>query len=230
MSRSAIHSTEERLQARDRFGKLPADQRGRWLDVAEAEFRTLGFEAASLNGILARAGISKGQAYYYFSDKGELYRAVVERALEDLAARLPIEPKQPETAEAFWSALAAFFTGLTTVLRENDRLAELGRGIYRDARAQVAIADLLEDLHARFGRWIEDGQRLGAVRSDLPRDLLTDLAFAILREADRWFALHMRDFDRDSALALNRRVFALFQRLLAPDDAGDMSFRFQEPL
>lgn len=209
---------DHRLQARERLWKLPDAQRTAWLDIAEEEFRAFGFEAASLNRILTRACISKGQAYYYFADKGELYRAVIERAFNELAGLLDVEPARPESAAAYWQQIALLFGNVTTILKPNDRLAELGRGIYREAKAQAAIADLLELLHARFERLIESGRQLGAVRSDLPLGLLTNMAFAAAREADRWFALNAQDLDQQSALALNRRIFTLFTAMLAPSE------------
>jgi AcrR family transcriptional regulator len=209
---------DHRLQARERLRKLPVAQRTAWLDIAEEEFTAFGFEAASLNRILARAAISKGQAYYYFSDKGELYRAVIERAFNELASLLDVEPAEPESAAAYWQQTAVLFGNVTTILKRNDRLAALGRGIYREAKAQAAIADLLEFLHIRFERLIESGQELGAIRSDLPLALLTNMAFAAAREADRWFALNTQNLDQQSALALNRRVFALFIAMLAPSE------------
>ena len=214
---------DERLQARERLRKLPAEQRDRWLDIAEAEFRSCGFEAASLNGILSRAGLSKGQAYYYFADKGELYRAVIARAFDELAGLVTFDDAGARTANGFWLELGAFFERLTVVLGQNDRLAELGRGIYREARAQEAIADLLDTLRARFVQVMERGRGLGAVRSDLPLDLLTDMAFGMVREADRWFALNTGELDGDRALALNRQVFALFVQLLAPDGGQNLT-------
>ena len=45
-----------------------------------------------MNRILARAALSKGQAYYYFADKGELYRAVIERAITELARLISRSP------------------------------------------------------------------------------------------------------------------------------------------
>lgn len=207
---------DHRLQTRERLRKLPDAQRTAWLDIAEEEFRAFGFEAASLNRILTRAAISKGQAYYYFADKGELYRAVIERAFNELAGLLDVEPTKPESAADYWQQTAVLFGNVTTIFKQNDRLADLGRDIYREAKAQAAIADLLEFLHGRFGRLIENGQKLGAIRSDLPLALLTNMAFAAAREADQWFALNTQDLDQRTTLALNQRVFTLFTAMLAP--------------
>lgn len=182
-----------------------------------------------MNRILTRAALSKGQAYYYFADKGELYRAVIERAISELADLINAKPIQPESAADYWEKTVALFGRVTAVLKQNDRLAELGRGIYREAAAQAAIADLLEALHTRFERLIEAGQRVGAIRSDLPLALLTDMAFAAAREADRWFALNTQHLDPQSALALNHRVFSMFAAMLAPNEGGGESAKISEP-
>jgi AcrR family transcriptional regulator len=214
---------DQRLQARLRLRQLPAQQRAAWLDIAEEEFRAFGLERASLNRILARAALSKGQSYYYFADKGELYRAVIERAITELAGLIDASPVLPESIADYWEQTAALFGHVTAVLKQNDRLAELGRGIYREAAAQAAIADLLDDLHTQFERLIETGQQIGAIRSDLPLALLTEMAFAAAREADRWFALNAQTLHPQDARAINHRVFSLFTAMLAPSDDGDTS-------
>lgn len=208
---------EARHQARARMRKLPEAQRNAWLDIAESEFRAFGFEAASLNRILARAGLSKGQAYYYFADKAELYRAVMERAFEQFSALLDMEPVEPTSAEEYWQRLATLFANVTRILKHDHRLAELGRSIYLDEKSQAAIADILADMQGRFERFLEQGRQLGAIRTDLPLPLLANMAFAAAREADRWFALQTRSLDETEALALNQRVFAAFAAMLGPD-------------
>lgn len=212
---------DQRLQARARLRQLSHEQRTTWLDIAEQEFRAFGLEHASLNRILMRAALSKGQAYYYFTDKGELYRAVIERAIAELASLIDVRPVQPESVADYWQQTAALFGHVTAVLKRNDRLAELGRGIYREAAAQTAIADLLDALHTQFERLIETGQQIGAIRSDLPLTLLTEMAFAAAREVDRWFALNAQTLHPQDVRDINHRVFSLFIAMLTPSDGGD---------
>ncbi|WP_339442914.1 TetR/AcrR family transcriptional regulator [Pseudomonas hunanensis] len=214
------HSINHRDQARERLRKLPAVQRTIWLDTAEDEFKVHGFEGASLNRILARAGISKGQAYYYFADKGELYHAVIERAMAELAGLLDARLPTTDSALSYWHQTAALFGKVTVIFQQNDRLAELGRGIYREATAQAATEDLLGGLHGQLKRLLETGQDVGAVRSDLPLSLLTDMAFAVAREIDRWFALNVHDLGEQQALNLNRRAVGLMIAMLAPMEAA----------
>ena len=54
---------------RPRFEKLPPEKRETILETAAKEFAEFGYEGASLNQILAKSGISKGAAYYYFDNK-----------------------------------------------------------------------------------------------------------------------------------------------------------------
>src|ERR1700761_4635866 len=54
----------------------------RILDVALDLFRRQGFEATTMRGIAAEAGVSLGSAYYYFEAKEDLVMAFYERAME----------------------------------------------------------------------------------------------------------------------------------------------------
>ncbi|HEX8725928.1 MAG TPA: helix-turn-helix domain-containing protein, partial [Gemmatimonadaceae bacterium] len=64
---------------RERFDNLDPDKQERLFEAAADEFSDHGFEGASLNRIIDRAGMSKGSLYYYFNDKSDLYATVVER-------------------------------------------------------------------------------------------------------------------------------------------------------
>jgi TetR/AcrR family transcriptional regulator len=50
------------------------------LDAAEEQFAQLGYERVSLGAIAERAGVSRGLPSYFFVDKENLYRTVMERA------------------------------------------------------------------------------------------------------------------------------------------------------
>ncbi len=63
----------------------PTDTRTRIMDYAEASVLQKGFEATSIDEIVATVGISKGGFFYHFKDKNALARALLERyiAAED---------------------------------------------------------------------------------------------------------------------------------------------------
>ena len=92
---------------RPRFDKLPEEKRERILEAAAKEFVAHGYDGASMNRMLAEAGISKGAAYYYFDDKADLYATAVLHYSQEL---LPdsFDPSTV-TAERYWDEITALY-------------------------------------------------------------------------------------------------------------------------
>lgn len=63
---------------------LSDDKRKRIIDVCIEEFALNGYDKASTNVIVKKAGISKGLLFHYFSSKRNLYLYVVDYAVERL--------------------------------------------------------------------------------------------------------------------------------------------------
>ena len=61
------------------FFNLPEEKRERLLAAARAEFARTSYGEASVNRIIQAAGIPRGSFYMYFTDKGELFRYLMER-------------------------------------------------------------------------------------------------------------------------------------------------------
>lgn len=59
-----------------------ANTKGRILDIAEASVLEKGFEATSIEEIVAAADISRSGFFYHFKDKNALARAMLERYIE----------------------------------------------------------------------------------------------------------------------------------------------------
>ncbi|RAZ84569.1 TetR/AcrR family transcriptional regulator [Mesorhizobium hawassense] len=62
-----------------RIIKHPELRREELLDHAQALFLTHGYDRASLNDVIAAAGVSKGAFYHYFASKEALLEALAER-------------------------------------------------------------------------------------------------------------------------------------------------------
>ncbi|WP_205528664.1 TetR/AcrR family transcriptional regulator [Desertimonas flava] len=56
------------------------------IDAALGLFEERGFEATTMRAIAERAGVSVGNAYYYFASKDELIQGFYDRAMEEHAA------------------------------------------------------------------------------------------------------------------------------------------------
>ena len=66
--------------------ELSKNKRDQILDVAERSVLSKGFNATSIEEIVAETGITKGGFFYHFRDKNELARALLERSIETVAA------------------------------------------------------------------------------------------------------------------------------------------------
>ena len=86
--------------AHPRFSRLDPERQQAILDVAAEEFAEHGFDAASYNRIIERAGISKGSAYYYFEGKDDLYATVLETSLAGLEEQVGAWARPGDAASA----------------------------------------------------------------------------------------------------------------------------------
>lgn len=81
------------------------------LSAAFQSFSSVGFDKASLETIAADAGVTRGAIYWHFSDKENLYRAVVTRVIEradvpSYADRFPTDTELVDKlCGIFWIAL-----------------------------------------------------------------------------------------------------------------------------
>lgn len=195
---------------------LDPAKRAQLLDPAEKEFAEKGYSEASLNRILAAAGMSKGQAYYYISGKADLYAAVIERAYARLISKLDIPSLPLQTAAQFWFRAEELLVSTTMVFLGDPRLAALASGIYESGVAGAALATTSQSIRAALQDFVTLGQRLGAVRSDFPAMLLSEITFSILAATDKWFAQNWAELDKQQAIELSRQVSALIEDALSP--------------
>ena len=170
-----------------RPGTASADRRDLLLDAAAAEFAANGFEATSVQRIASAAGVSKAKVFYYFDNKDDLYARVLARALEPLFD--PLEKVPPaSSAESFWSSLEAGLAFAFEFAESDSRTAELVRGLYRRGADSDLLRRLLDRPRSAIDTWLRDGQRLGAVRTDLPVPILAEAMVGAIVHVDRWLA------------------------------------------
>ncbi|MAM13323.1 MAG: hypothetical protein CML23_23305 [Rhizobiaceae bacterium] len=210
----------EGTSALERLETLAPERRERLLAAATAAFARHGLAGASLNAILKDSGMSKGQAYYYVRDKADLYCAVIERALDRLSGQIDFS----QVAEAgdragFWKALRAAFEKLGALLIAEPATASLGRTMYEGPETERALEAPLGRLRAGAAMLAEHGQRLGAIRTDLPLSLIVDMVFAAARALDRWFAENWSELAPQDAQRINLQGLAMLQAMVAPQDS-----------
>lgn len=175
---------------RPRFAKLPLEQQEAILGSARDEFAAHGFRDASLNRVIEAAGISKGSMYYYFEGKEDLYIQVTRTEFEGLFARVGPPPDLGRgDADEFWSGLQDYYLRLMTALAASPQLAALLRG-WVAASKDPAFQQAMGEIEQATLPWIEQalsaGQRVGAVRVDVPPSLLIAVVLGMGEAMDMW--------------------------------------------
>lgn len=178
---------------RPRFNELPAARRRALLDVAGRRFAADG-PGASLNAILAEAGVPKGVAYYYFDDKADLYATVLEDAWAEVV------PLWPRPDEPLWPALRRLYVANLAAIRARPWVVELARSNPPDA-VVARLAPIAEALTTLWARVQAEG-----IRPDLPPELLVQVVSGLDTAIDRWWAAHpdATDAQADAAFELLR--------------------------
>lgn len=205
------------MTARERYETLSPSERARWLDPAEIEFCDHGFEKASLNRIIANADESKGRTYHYFDNKGDLFRAVFERCLDrHLALSAALDAAMGAERDAFWARLRTVNAQLTEIFQTDSTLAAMLRTLHQEAAAQAACAAPLDAFRQKTESVLAAGQKIGAVRHDLPLSLMAEVALNLLITVDRWFAVNTNDLTAQQESDLSDRAFAMLKAPFLP--------------
>lgn len=205
---------------RGRFDKLEAERQERVLGVAADEFAEKGYEAASLNRIIERAGMSKGSLYYYFDDKADLFATVVERATARIIELLGGVRLDALTAESYWPSFDDLMRRSSDYLTRNTWYVKLARSLYR-LRGKAGKRGAAGRVFRWMQQWIEKviarGQELGVVRTDLPLSFLGEVTMAVGEVGDRWILDQWDHLSATEREAVVSAEMALFRRLLEPE-------------
>ena len=205
---------------RPRFAALDPARRAQILGAAAEEFAQHGLEGASYNRIIARAGASKGAMYYYFDDKRDLLRAVLDDGLARAGAAVGAAgpPGPCRDVAGFWAEVERLCAAGLELLARDPVLAGLavrmlGASTGPLAEAVAAVSERMTTLTADL---LRQGQAVGAVRDDLPIALLAHLLTGVGEAMDRWLLPRWDQLGPDERAALPARMVDLFRRLAAP--------------
>lgn len=204
--------------ARPRFHRLPTEQQEALLDAALDEFAAHGYAAASLNRIISAAGVSKGAMYYYFDGKEDLYADILRRQVERLFRDGPLPVPDTSDPERFWETIEAHYLRLMRLLIATPQTAALLRDWLTGA-ASPALREAQHEAERATLPWLEQtvdvGQRVGAIRTDLPAGFLIAVALGMGQAMDTWLIIHPH-----TELALAADVHALIDMMRRALSAG----------
>ena len=206
---------------RARFFKLAEQRREAILDAAAREFAASGFAETSYNRIIERAGVSKGAMYYYFEDKQDLYVTVIRRARDRFLEEAGLSVPDADTPEGFLQGVESLVERAVEFAHQRPVDVALFRGLLAE-RGEGKQAEVVRELRQESRRWtkgfLEKGQEVGAVRTDVPLDLLLELTTTIDETGDHWFASQTEVVSKEALERWVSTVLDLILRLLLPAD------------
>jgi AcrR family transcriptional regulator len=124
------------------------------LAAAERRLREGGYEALSVAAIARELGLAQNAIYWYFPSKDDLFVAVLEEMLREIAARKPSR-EVGEVERILW------FTD------QFEALSDLRGAMNERARSSPVVADFVAELDALLSRMLSN-----ALRDHVPADQL----------------------------------------------------------
>lgn len=150
--------------------RAPIVTRERLLNAAFEEIHLHGYQAASLDDILARAGVTKGALYHHFPDKASLGCAVLDDVVRGLmltrwTAVLPTENPVTGLQRVFRERSAEITSETVELGCPLNNLAQEMSPI--DERFRRRINSTLDEWTDSFASALARGQAEGTVRRDI---------------------------------------------------------------
>jgi AcrR family transcriptional regulator len=199
-----------------RYGRLDPERQRHLMDVAIARFAEKGYEAASLNEILAAAGFGKSSYYYYFADKEDLFATVLEDLWARVEKEIPHVSLEGIDAASYWPRIEQGFAALAAIgARHLDLIA-----FARDIRSfwfnpTPRIKPIIERVHAWQRTLLELGRSLGTVRTDIDLEWLLAITEAADQAVDERLVAQ-RAVTPEALQEHARMAFDTFRRLVEP--------------
>jgi len=154
-----------------KFRRRPADRPAEILAAALEVFAERGFQAARLEEVAKRAGVSKGALYLYFETKADLFRAVVTDAISPNIERV----KAMASGEIPFETAARMGLGMLarTVVADR-RITGVVKLVIAESRNHPELATIWHETVVEPGvqlmsGLIAAGQARGEVRAGDPR-------------------------------------------------------------
>jgi TetR/AcrR family transcriptional regulator len=173
------------------FLNLTAEEQGRVIDAALDEFAEKDYEAASLNNIIARAGISKGSMYHYFANKEDLYDYLIEKVMETKETFLKnalAELSKPLSEMSFFENLEYQMVASVDFAMQHYREHQLSVHLQNMAEGPLKER-LFGDLDRAFEDYVkvmvDEAIKAGEIRDDFDKDfVIRILKFNLLHFID----------------------------------------------
>ncbi len=160
--------------------------RQRLLSEATRLFADRGFESTSVQEIVVAAGVTKGAMYHYFDSKDDLLHEIYGRVLRMQMERLTKIADGPGTVSERLHAAAADVVETTTDNLDDSKIFFRSMHLLAPETQKTVRAERRR-YHERFRDLVDEGQREGAFRSDVPAEIVVDYFFGSVHHLGSWY-------------------------------------------
>jgi AcrR family transcriptional regulator len=164
------------LRSRESDRPRSAAKRDLIVDTAMRHFAEHGYQGARVEDIALELGIAKGSIFQHFGNKAGLFLATYKRAVTSLPAWL--DAPQEVVERGFWEVLRYWLRRTEHLIRDDwipNRVALIGNyGTDLALKREINRFLLSEDPYGTLD-FIEFGQGLGEVRSDVDPEMLASM-------------------------------------------------------
>jgi len=202
-----------------RFEKLDQEKKRDILEVAAAEFAASGFEGASLNQIIGNATISKGTFYYYFEDKFDLFGTVFRHYFDPKMLLDRELIMSAETPDEFWERFTTSSHQSMMLAVKKPLAIELGTALSAlppELLGQGEVGAYIAEVTALLIEVVEHGQKIGAIRTDIPLEFLIQIWTSVDMAFTRWSLPRWKELDEKEQEELMMLGIDTYQRIMKP--------------
>ena len=170
------------------------EKRRRILQAAVKVFAQKGYHRAKVASVARRADVADGTIYLYFRNKEDILVSLFDEVMDEHLSRAREELASVAGAPERLRAIARHHL---RVLGANRDLAVVFQVELRQSMQFMErfTASWLQEYFALVGEVIEEGQREGTLRGDLPRKLATKVFFGALDELVTSWVVGGKDYD-----------------------------------
>ena len=185
------------------FFNLPTEKQALICDVAIEEFALHPYEKASVNRVVARAGIAKGSFYQYFENKKDLYLYLLQRIGEaklDYLAPVMGNSRQHD----FFTLLRDLYAAGIQFGIENPRYVEISKKLMKSKGSPI-YTEVMEANASAASEFFETLLRTaisnGEVRPDIDVPIFAYLIASMNTLVMEYYIEHIVRVDDDQLLA-----------------------------
>lgn len=185
----------------ERIESLDTARIAKIMTVAFEEFGAASYHKTSYNRIIQRCGCSKGTMYYYFRSKEDLFLTLLKAVSREFGYLNHARPV-PENQNVFWAGVKTTFHDAFAKLKAKPLVASFITSLLsaENRHSSHPASQIISRINEKLEDYLITGQLIGAVRRDLPIELLTELVWSIWDTITSWSQKEQLDISEESGI------------------------------